>query len=412
MTGTLEKEIKMGFSPNGLTATPIPTSVTNGYLHSIPDLSLRARLANTFVPEVFYIANPVADNILQAPTTREILSYAIRRGRLPTKGKTVLIGSGASAKGYWILGFVTELWKYIEINEYITSSISSMLAVGEEKGSSVLEDLALRIPELLPERDISTKLKLAQALTFGLYSDKIRDLGRFMQLMEADDIQGEDGKLIRSPRGVVTTSQLEDELKHLLGDKKVGDTKFKIMVTDYNKEGPVALGQAYPEMPLYQAIMAAIALQKVVPYQKYNGGLFGDAGPVAYFPLFKELIDRDVRTVIAVDMNFRNGEYKGLPGLLADEAQQGYVRNKNQTRKLMKDFTPIPPEVLLEKDDYSEQRVAFVAPKIKGVLPGAINIPIEDRLKLIDDGKKAAKAFINKFRQPMWQMPQSFQYAT
>lgn len=373
---------------------------------------LRQRIAEALAPKVFYVANPSKDGILQDVAIREIGAYFVRTGRLPTSGKTAFIGSGASAKGYWILGFVTELWEYIEIDAYITSSISSMLAVGEEKGPKALEDLALKVPELLPERDISTKLKVARAFTLGLYGNKITELSKFLQLMEADDFEGEGGKLIRNPRGVVTTNKLEDELKRLLGDKKVGETKFKIMATDYQKEGPVALGLEYPEMPLYRAIMAAIALQTVIPYQNYNGVLLGDAGPVAYFPLFKELIDRDVRTIIAVDMNFRNGEYKGLPDILADGAQQGYVRNKHQTRKLLGEFTSVPPEELLENDDYNRQRVAFVAPKVEKVLPGAINIPIEERLRLTDDGKKAAREFISKVRQPIWVMPQSFQYAT
>ncbi len=371
-------------------------------------MGLKEKIAESFAPNVFYVVNPVADNLLQSPSTREVLAYALRSGRIPTRGKTALVGSGASAKGYWILGFVTELWKYIEIDAYITSSISSMLAVGEEKGAAALEDLALRIPELLPERDISTKLKVARAVTLGLYGGRIKGLGKFLNLMEADDVGGEEGKLIRNPRGIVTTNKLEDELRHLLGEKPVGQTKFKIMAIDYTKERPVALGDEYPEMPLHRAIMAAIALQMVIPYQKYNGSLFGDAGPVAYFPLIKELIGRDIRTIIAVDMNFRNGEYKGLPGFLADEAQQGYVRNKHQTRKLMTDFTSVPPEKLLSDDDYAKQRVAFVAPRVEGVPPGVLNIPIEDRLKLIDEGRKTAMAFITKFRQPIWYIPQSF----
>lgn len=370
-------------------------------------MDLIAKIATSLAPNVFYVVNPASDDKLRSPTAREILAYGIRTGRLPTSGKTAFVGSGGASKGYWILGFATELWKYIEINAYITSSITSMLAVGEEKGSPVLEDLALRIPELLPERDISTKLKIAMALTLGLYTDKIKGLGKFLQLMEAEDIEGEGGRLIRNPKGVVITSKLEEELKQLLGDRKVGDTKFKIMAIDYNKEGPVALGRDYPEMPLSQAIMAGIALQTVIPYQRYNGGLLGDAGPIAYFPLLKDLIDKNFRTIIAVDMNYRNGEYKGLPGILADGAHQGYVRNKHQTRQLMRDFTPVTPERLLSDDDYSKQRVAFVAPRIEGILPGAIKISIEDRLKLIDEGKKAASVFVKKFRQPMWYIPQS-----
>ena len=375
-------------------------------------MGLAEKVAESFAPNVFYIANPSSSDILQTPSMREVVAYALRSGRLPSRGKTTFIGSGASAKGYWILGFVTELWNHIEIDNYITSSISNMLVVGEEKGPKVLEELALRIPELLPERDISRGLKIARALMLGYYGKEITGLGKLLHLSEADDFESEEGKLIRNPRGVVTTSKLEDELKRLLGEKTVGESKFMVMVTDYKRECPVALGKEYPELPLYKAIMSAIALQMVIPYQQYKGGLFGDAGPVSYFPLLKELVDKDTKTIIAVDMNYRNGGYKGLPFFLADGAQQAYVRNKHQTRELMKNFTRVSPDELLDVGDYDRQRVAFVAPRIEGILPGTIDIPIEDRLKLIDEGKKAAKAFITRLRQPIWHIPHNFQYAT
>ena len=365
-------------------------------------MGLREKIAGSFAPEVFYISNPSGNNSLQSLSTREAIAYSVRSARLPTSGKTVLVGSGASAKGYWILGFVKELWNHIKIDGYVTSSISSMLAVGEEKGPKVLEELALMVPELLAERDISRGLKIVSALLFGIYRSKIERIGKLIYLSQADDFAGEEGRLIRNPIGVVTTTNLEEKLRQLLGETTVGQTKFKIMVTDYTKEGPIALGKEYPEMPLYKAILSSIALQMVIPYQKYNGSLFGDAGPVAYFPMIKELIDNDVRTIIAVDMNYRNCIYKGLPFFLADEAQQGYIKNKHQTRKLMADFTRISPEQLLEKGDYDRQRVAFVSPQIERILPGAIYIPIEERSGLIDEGGKAAKEFITKFRQPLW----------
>src|SRR3989338_2359785 len=383
-----------------------------------PRLNFMGKVATILSPEIFYVANPASDHSeIQHPSLEEIIAFGLRTKRLPTNGKVTFVGSGGAAKGYWVLGFVNELKKYIKIDKYLVTSVPALLSIGEVAGPEKLETLAKKVHELLKEREhhryVRIAKRMATLLTAGYFRKPLDSVGKLWNLLEAEEIQREDGTSIRSPKGIVTAEPLEAAIKELTGEKTLADIgNFTIMTMDYIKKGFVALGKEHPDTPLYHAVPAGIALQMIMPYKKYNGSLLGDAGPLYYFPLLKKYIDKDTTTIIGVDLNFNNDNHNGLPPFMADKAQQEHIADIEKTRERVANFTLASVEELLEIGDYSKQMLAYFAPKIDNVPSGAIDIPKPQRERLIEEGKQAARAFVSRLRQPVWNIPYSFQYAT
>ncbi|MBI2658007.1 hypothetical protein HYX08_04925 [Candidatus Woesearchaeota archaeon] len=418
--GKLETEVSKGIEVgNDHQVQTEPIVINNGAPNrKYKNLNLLKRTADKFSPEIFYVAKPASDSSgIKRASLEEILAFGLRTGRLPTNGDVTFVGGGGSAKGYWILGFATELRKHIEISKYVTTSVSSLLSLGQITDEETFVKFALKIPELLPERDYHRAIRLIKAaigyLPGGYVKDRFDRLLKIMHYFQAEDLMTENGELVRNPKGVVQTDAFVEAVRSISGERTIGDLgNFIIMAIDYIHKRPVALGKEYREMPLYNVLAAAIALAKIIPYKGYNGSLLGDAGEVYNFPLLLKHIGKNAGTVVGVDLNYNNGIYKGLPFFAADEAWQGHVRNVIASTEQVEKFSEIPVDVLTQGDDYHKQQLKLFAPKIDGVLPGQINIPMPEREKLIELGRQAAKAFISRLRQPLWSIPYSFQYAT
>lgn len=369
-----------------------------------------SELVNRLASQPFYLVQPLnskKENI-KSLNINDIISYFLRTKSLPTAPKVTFIGGGGSAKGYWTLGFVSELLEYIKIDQYIVTSVSALLAVGQEKGTKELEEFALRVPELLVEERATLKI-LAQAsnyIPFGIVDKLFARLILPLKLSQAEIDELSSGTLVMNPKGIFNVTKLEKELRNIFWEKKIGEMdNFIIMAIDYNTRRPVALGKEYPEMPVYTAILAGIALQMIIPYQRYSNSLFGDAGPVYNFPLLKELIDKDTKTIIAVDLNYNNVNSLGddsLPFFLVDKAQHGYIADKEMTRRLLREVVNAPPEEILRYGDRKNYKLSFNAPKIQDILTNSIYIPLPRRETLIAEGHMAAKELIERFRKPLW----------
>ena len=379
--------------------------------------STRLKIADKVAPDIFYLANPVNGSDIQPISASEGLAYLVRTGRLPTNGRVTIAASAGGSKAYWTHGFLLELEKHIEISDFIVASAPAFHALKNEFPTErEFDEFVLNIPKFLPEKQIQVALRLVHQLTrylsLGHYGSFVEKLGKLLNLSSAewDDING---TLIRNPKGFVDIGPLEEELKKIVPNKTIRQKpNFTMLALDYASGKLVALGKDTQDMPLYKAILAAIAVQLIMPFQKVNGNVLGDAGAVYYLPLLKEYVPGN-STVIAVDLNYNWGNgYKGLPFFAENTAQDDHVRNKILTVRNLKDFTPVSASELQERGDYAKQRLVFRVPSIVGVPAYAIDIDIDDRRHLSDLGKKDARELIARFRTPLWYIPFSFQYAT
>ena len=254
----------------------------------------RLRLADRVAPEIFYLANPVDGNRdVGKASSSEGLAYLLRTGRLPTNGELTVVASAGGPKAYWTHGFLLELTKYVEVNNFITDSSPSFHVLKDEFPSEKeFDDFILDIPKFLPERKIQTALKithqLVKLLSIGRYGGIVENIGKLFNLSQAE-WEDSNGTLIRSPKGFVDISPLEEKLKMIVPDKTIRQKpNFTMLALNYTTGKLVALGKDTPDMPLYKAILASIALQMIIPFQKVNGSILGDAGSIYYLPLLKE----------------------------------------------------------------------------------------------------------------------------
>ena len=381
--------------------------------------STRLKLANRVAPDIFYLANPVyRDTDIQPVTASEGLAYLLRTGKLPANGKLSAVASAGGPKAYWTHGFLLELTKHVEVDNFVTASAPAFHALKDEFPSErEFDEFVLDIPRLLPEKQIQIALKaihqIANFVSLGHYGSAFERIGKLLNLSQAE-WEEINGAMVRNPKGFVDISPLEEELKRIVPDKTIRQKpNFTMLALDYTSGKLVALGRDTPDMPLYKAILACIAIPLVMPFQKINSHILGDAGTVYYLPLLKEYVPRKTSTVVAVDLNYnwRNG-YKGLPFFAENTAQDDHLRNEILTDRNIKDFTPVPASELQERADYVKQRLVFRAPAIIGVPAYAINIDMETRRHLSELGKKDARELVAKFRAPIWHIPPTFQYAT
>ena len=147
---------------------------------------------------------------------------------------------------------------------------------------------------------------------FASYSKNLTKLGMMRKLNRTEKVVLE-GRELRTPVGVYEAGKLEDRLQTIFGNKTMADIpNYIIMAAKYNeldesgRPKSVALGKELSAIPITTAMMSAIAIEYVFPFQRYGDSLLGDAGAVHNFPLLNEHFS-DSHTVIGVDLGYKNG---------------------------------------------------------------------------------------------------------
>ena len=386
-------------------------------------MRLRERITYSYlVPSPFYVL-PSADNryagMIPVISRRERIARLLVTGTmLPKEPKVMYVGSGGSAKGYIAIGLAKKFHEHeVKFDGYRVCSIQDLLGLAIHTGDyKLLEDFALNVPEMLKEKPLPVVLKIADRITLRYFHGGIINLSRLAQLLKAEKVQLPDGSFKWTNNGIVQTSLLESELKKHLGDIPISQLKnFHITAMDYTNHRLVLLGEDYPEMPARTAIMAGIALPKLLAFVVYQGNIFGDSGNVLSFPLIDGVHDKQLgttrtvigpeyRTIVAVDLgyqaNYRNGEPSGgIGGIVkADEVESG-VRNRLWTDLLTDRIANVSTPELVRRGDRRYMRTLLVTPETDDIPPAKIDIPMPRRKELIAQGEELGKLVVREFRR-------------
>lgn len=364
----------------------------------------------------FYLVQPADGNGLIATLTpEEAATYSAIAGSIPSEPELAIIGSGGSAKCFWLAGFLLELEKYIDINKakFVVTSGSAFYTARSKLDLQQLEDFVLEIPELIAP-NVSPN---------AMHSKLLMKIGMMRRLGQTENVNL-NGRIVESPVGAFRIEKLAQRLYEIFGQNSRMDTdakNFIIMAGLYDERDEngrpkvIALGKEYPEMPVPIAVLGAIAMELILPFQVYANHLIGDAGPKYNFPLLKEHFS-DSATVIGIDLGYNNGStaMSKLPRKLRKRALVDHSRNNETTTILMKDLTGKTPEEILNGDNEycrDNPKVVYIAPKIPGMVHYDIRISMPQRKELIAEGRKAAQELVKAFRSPTVSVQYSSQAA-
>lgn len=374
------------------------------------------------IPRPFYLLPPAERNEFNAISQinkREYLAYWLLTGKRPPEmPKVMYIGSGGSAKGYIAIGLAKKFKEYgIKFDGHVVSSVLAFLLLEQYTGNlEATEDFALKIPELLKEKDPPVALKLIDKVTLSYFHDGITNLGRLAHLLKAERIQLPDGGFVNTNNGFVQTSALEAELKKHLGDIPIGEFKdFKILATDFTNHRLVVLGEDYPDMPAYRAILTGIALPKFFAFVMHKGNMLADSGNSVNFPLVTGFYDKqtgttrtiigpEYSTIFALDLGYEANYHNGLPdgglsGVVKADSIEAVVRNHFVTGLLTEKIADATPPDLTQKGDRRYLRTLFLTPETTDIPPGKIDIPMQRRIKLMKQGEELGEKVIKEFRR-------------
>ena len=386
-------------------------------------MGLRERIVYPYiVPRPFYIIptnNSHGSEEIPKLSRRECLAYWVLTGNSPPKDpRLILDGSGGSAKGYLGVGLVKAFDELgIKIDGWVVSSVLGFLGLYAYTGDIKLtEEFSLKIPELLKEESPPYVLRGIDAITFGYFHDRITSLARLALLMKSQKRKLPNGVWINTNNGLVKTEGLENELRSHMGEVPIGDIKnFRITATDYTNKGLVILGEDYPDMPAYRAMLAGASLRKLFAFVMHDGNLLGDSGNVLYFPLLTEFYDYKTRsrrtligpeftTIIAIDLGYEANYENGIPsggigGILQADMDDGVIRNRLMTELLSQLITGQMPHDLVNHGDRRHMRTRLITPETSDIPPGKIDILIERRKELIAQGYDLGKLVAKEFRR-------------
>lgn len=374
------------------------------------------------VSRPFYLLPPAERNEssgISHINRREYLAYWLLTGKKPPEmPKVMYAGSGGSAKGYIAIGLAKKFKEYgIKFDGYVVASVLAFLLLERYTGNlEATEDFALKIPELLKEKDPPVALKLIDKVTLRYFHDGITNLGRLAHLLKAEKIQLPDGGFVNTNNGFVQTSALEAELKKHLGDVPIGKFKdFRILATDFTNHRLVVLGEDYPDMPAYRAILTGIALPKFFAFVMHKGNMLADSGNSVNFPLITNFYDKQMgtartiigheySTVVALDLgyeaNYNNGSPDGgLSGVVKADSIEAVVRNQFITGILTERIAGATPHALVQNGDRRYLRTLLLIPETTDIPPGKIDIPMSQRRKLMEQGEELGERVIKEFRR-------------